>query len=111
MPIYDYQCKECGVFTALRPMSECREPLACPECGEAAVRVFLSMPAIAGMDPALRKAVATNERSTHEPRSSRLGHGAGCNCCSGLKRSGSTTSTAPNEAKSFPKARPWMISH
>lgn len=111
MPIYDYECRECGVFTALRPMSECREPLACPVCGEAAARVFLSMPAIAGMDLALRKAVATNERSAHEPRSSRLDHRAGCGCCSGAKRSGSKTAITPNGAKSFPKARPWMISH
>ena len=63
MPIYDYECKECGVFTALRPMSECREPLACPDCNKMAERVLLSMPAIAGMDAVTRKAAAVNPYS------------------------------------------------
>ena len=111
MPVYDYECERCGVFTALRPMSECREPLACPDCGEAASRVLLSMPAIAGMDPARRKAIAVNERASHEPRSSRQGHGPGCTCCSGKSKASSRTAKAPNGAKAFPKARPWMISH
>ena len=107
MPVYDYECRECGVFTALRPMSECREPLSCLECGKMAPRVFLSMPAIAGMDPARRTAIAVNERSSHEPRFSRA-HGNGCACCSA--KGGKTTGKSGG-AKSFPKARPWMISH
>ncbi|MBX2806989.1 MAG: zinc ribbon domain-containing protein [Hyphomicrobiales bacterium] len=111
MPVYEYECSECGVFTVLRPMHECRDPLDCPECGEAAERVLLSMPAIAGMDPAQRKALSVNEKASHEPRSSRQGHGAGCSCCSGANKSGGRTATAPNGAKSFPKSRPWMISH
>jgi putative FmdB family regulatory protein len=34
MPIYEYQCYQCGHVTeALRRMSEATEPLACESCG------------------------------------------------------------------------------
>jgi putative FmdB family regulatory protein len=33
MPLYDYQCAQCGPFTELRPMAECEAPSACPGCG------------------------------------------------------------------------------
>ena len=114
MPVYDYQCQGCGVFTALRPMSAFRDPCACPDCGAEAQRVFLSMPGIAGMDAGRRGAMATNERASHEPRRVSAGaHGAGCSCCSGAAKTGgkAAASPSPGGAKSFPKARPWMISH
>jgi putative FmdB family regulatory protein len=107
MPVYDYQCPDCGVFTALRPMSAFREPCACPDCGREAGRVFLTMPAVAGMDPVRRTAIATNERASHEPKRA---HGVGCSCCGSGKGNGKAAKT-PGGEKSFPKARPWMISH
>jgi len=44
MPIYEYQCEECGhVFDALQKMSE--GPLKdCPDCGEASLRKLMSAP-------------------------------------------------------------------
>jgi putative FmdB family regulatory protein len=44
MPIYEYQCQECGhLFDALQKMSD--EPLTeCPDCGEPALRKLLSAP-------------------------------------------------------------------
>ena len=44
MPIYEYQCKECGhVFDALQKMSD--DPLTdCPDCGQASLRKMLSAP-------------------------------------------------------------------
>ena len=44
MPIYEYQCKECGhVFDALQKMSDA--PLTvCPDCGEPGLRKLLSAP-------------------------------------------------------------------
>jgi putative FmdB family regulatory protein len=109
MPVYDYACSDCGVFTAMRPMAEFRDPCGCPECGEPAPRAFLTAPALAGMNSNRRRAIATNERSAHEPRRS-AGHGPGCGCCSGTKPS-ARTATSASGAKSFPSARPWMISH
>ena len=44
MPIYEYQCEDCGhLFDALQKMSD--DPLKdCPDCGEAALRKLLSAP-------------------------------------------------------------------
>ena len=44
MPIYEYQCKECGhVFDALQKMSD--DPLTdCPDCGQASLRKMVSAP-------------------------------------------------------------------
>ncbi|WP_426314431.1 FmdB family zinc ribbon protein [Methylobacterium fujisawaense] len=105
MPVYDYACEACGPFTVMRPMAEFRDPHDCPDCGSSSQRAFLTAPRIAGMDAGLRAAHATNERSRHAPRRSGS-HGAGCGCCSPKK-----TAAAPAAAKSFPSARPWMISH
>ena len=34
MPIYEYQCPDCGqVFDALRPMAKADDPLPCTHCG------------------------------------------------------------------------------
>lgn len=111
MPVYDYECPDCGVFTALRPMTQCDAPHDCPDCGASAPRVFLTMPALAMMDAGRRTAITVNERAQHEPKLSSQ-HGAGCSCCApgkGLKRG--RTAVGKNGAKSFPSARPWMISH
>ena len=111
MPIYDYVCPNCGPFSALRPMAEYELPHECESCGAEAPRAILSMPAIAGMDRGRRIAAETNERSSHEPKRSK-GHAPGCGCCSGSKSK--PAKAAGQEApalKSFPAARPWMISH
>jgi putative FmdB family regulatory protein len=44
MPIYEYQCAECGhAFDALQKMSD--DPLKdCPDCGESSLRKLLSAP-------------------------------------------------------------------
>ena len=110
MPVYDYGCIRCGAFTVLRPMSEWREPHACPGCGQPAQRAVLSVPHLATMDAGRRRASAVNERSSHAPtRSSQVtAHAPGCGCCAperGLARRGA------GGTKEFPAARPWMISH
>src|SRR5215469_18612888 len=107
MPVYDYECEACGVFTALRPMASYRDPLDCPNCGRRAARAFLTVPALASLSAQNRTAHAINEKAAHEPRSFRAGdHGKGCQCCRPRQKS-------VNEGKvgkSFPKSRPWMIS-
>ena len=104
MPVYDYLCETCGPFTEARPMAEFAAPQACPECAQAAPRALLSVPALAMMPAARRAAFATNERSANAPR---RGHAAGCGCCA--PRRGKLA--AEPAAKSFPAARPWMLSH
>ena len=110
MPMYDYACGRCGEFAALVPLARWREPAACPQCGAPSGRIVGGAPAISALSSAVNRARAANERSAHEPRSSRAGHGMNCGCCSGGSRSGKTR-TASDGAKSFAGARPWMISH
>jgi putative FmdB family regulatory protein len=111
MAIYDYQCDSCGPFTKVRPMAVSAEPYDCPQCGEPAPRAFLSVPFFAGMDARIRNAHATNEKARHEPKRGGSAHGPGCSCCSNGSKKGRSTLVRPDGSKSFPSARPWMISH
>lgn len=115
MPIYDYECEACGPFREMRPMAMAAEPCACPVCATPAPRAFFTMPALASMDSDRRTAIATNERASHEPvasgseRARRL-HPANCSCCKPGGKQRAAVFRADG-AKSFPTARPWMISH
>jgi putative FmdB family regulatory protein len=112
MPVYDYLCGRCGPFTETRPMAEYDAAQDCPHCGEAAPRALLTAPHFAAISTERRLAHATNERSAHAPSTllqMKSAHGAGCACCSG--KSMRRTKRGKNGAKSFPSARPWMISH
>ena len=108
MPVYGYLCGECGPFTALRPMSEFQLPQPCEGCGNPARRAMLAAPSLAAMDGGQRRAHAANERSANAPTKAKR-HPASCGCCAG--RNGRPLAAEAVTAKSFPAARPWMISH
>ncbi len=110
MPVYDYNCSHCGGFTAFRPMAQYQQPHPCPGCGVDAERE-LTVPAFAMMDAGRRTAMATNERSSNAPTrfNASSGHGSGCSCCSTTPSR--RTRLGKDGSKSFPSARPWMISH
>jgi putative FmdB family regulatory protein len=112
MPVYDYLCHDCGSFTDMRPMAECDEPGDCPKCASASPRAILHAPNFLCMPAEQRKAHATNERSVHAPKTLKeykASHGPGCGCCSG--KPSRLVAKTKSGAKSFPTARPWMISH
>lgn len=113
MPTYDYACAACGGFDTLRPLADRDRPAACPDCGGASPRVFVTGPRLALLASATRTAIATNERAANAPTSSRdravAKHPSGCGCCSAGRRG--ATVTATNGNKAFPNKRPWMISH
>ncbi|MBU6420103.1 MAG: zinc ribbon domain-containing protein [Proteobacteria bacterium] len=111
MPVYDYMCPHCGPFTALMPMASWQDDLGCPECGVAAPRALLTVPHLATMNAAKRKAHAVNEKSAHAPESTRRTgkHPPGCGCCG--KAGAKLKADAPTPMKTFPGSRPWMISH
>jgi putative FmdB family regulatory protein len=111
MPVYDYVCANCGPFTGIRAMADCELSFDCPSCGKDAPRAYLTAPRLAGMSAERRLAHATNERSASAPStlSGTKNHGAGCSCCS--TGSSRLTRRGKDGAKSFPKSRPWMISH
>ncbi|WP_299675802.1 zinc ribbon domain-containing protein [uncultured Roseobacter sp.] len=109
MPIYEYQCTDCGVFEDTAPMSAFADPCDCPACGQSAPRVMFSVPHISGMASATRRAHETNERSADSPK--RSAHAPGCGCCGGGKKASNKTLHRADGSKSFPTKRPWMISH
>jgi putative FmdB family regulatory protein len=115
MPVYEYMCERCGPFTAMRPMAKFDQPCDCPDCDHAAPRVMLTAPRHAtGMSQETRLAHAVNEKSSHAPRTIadyKAKHPAGCSCCSSRSLPKRKTARGKDGSKSFPTARPWMISH
>lgn len=112
MPVYDYLCEDCGPFTLMRPMAEYDMPQVCPGCGIEAPRAILRAPHFACVSSETRRAHETNERSAHAPQTLsalKSKHGPGCGCCAAPMKS--RTKRSKSGAKSFPSARPWMISH
>jgi putative FmdB family regulatory protein len=112
MPVYDYVCNDCGPFTDMRPMAECDAPGDCPKCASSSPRAILRAPNFFCMSSDKRKAHATNERSANAPKTVgeyKASHGPGCGCCSG--KPSRLVKKTKGGAKSFPTARPWMISH
>lgn len=116
MPVYEYMCEDCGPFTAMRPMSVYDQPCECPDCEQQAPRVLLTAPNFANsMSRETRLAHATNERASHAPSTvtefKAKQHGSGCSCCSNKSLPKRKTARSKDGSKSFPTARPWMISH
>jgi putative FmdB family regulatory protein len=113
MPIYDFDCSECGEFRVMLPISHRNDPMRCPDCARPAVRLVMA-PNLATMSPAVRKASAINERSRHEPRV-RESHscGSGCGCGTGKRirpeRKKDTKLGVLTGQKAG--ARPWMLGH
>lgn len=115
MPVYDYKCKEHGVFNDLATMDDHDKPIACPQCGELSPRIILMAPEILTMASEKRKAHETNERAQHEPMFSTQDrrehdeeHAHSCGCGNERK---SKLMYGPHGEKMFPSMRPWMISH
>jgi len=98
MPVYEYLCNDCGPFTDMRPMSECDDPHDCPRCESSSPRVILTAPNFFCMPSDKRKAMATNERSSHAPKTV-------------AEYKARLVTKTKGGAKGFPTARPWMISH
>lgn len=116
MPVYDYKCKEHGVFNELSTLAASEHPCACPVCGKLSARIIRLPPTIFEMPEARKKAHELNERNQHEPTCSSLArrmeddlHAKGCGC---EQKPGQSKAiyTARGE-KIFPSMRPWMISH
>lgn len=66
MPLYDYGCDRCGIFSVRRSMAESATPAVCPHCAASAPRV-MSAPFLNTMNGHNRKAHERNERSADCP--------------------------------------------
>ena len=109
MPVYDYLCRTCGPFSAVRPMSEYQAPQPCGQCGVPAARALLTVPNFGAMDAGKRHAAAVNERSANAPRRSSQ-HPASCGCC-GPRGKRLAADAPPKPVMQAPSKRPWMIGH
>ena len=56
MPVYEYQCAECGTFSASAAMAASAQPAGCPRCEASSPRI-LSPVASAGTRRARRRGV------------------------------------------------------
>jgi putative FmdB family regulatory protein len=117
MPVYEYACASCGVFSALRKMSESSLPASCDECSSSSPRI-MSVPQLAILGHGQRSAHERNERSAHEPKVSRR---SSCGCAgSHTCKPGTSNKNAVKTAEGSPppfqmqtkkSARPWMLGH
>ena len=98
MPIYEYLCPGCGLFSGMVKMSEASAPARCPHCQDMAPRV-LSIPRLSSLSRTQRIVAERNEKSAHEPRrASRSACGCDAAACGHKPR------------RTQPK-RPWMLGH
>ncbi|KND58690.1 putative regulatory protein [Candidatus Burkholderia verschuerenii] len=74
MPVYDYECEDCGTFETVRRISERDEPAACPQCHAVAPRVTVGAPSFGKSGGAA---------DTDDAGSGIYGmtHRGGCMCC------------------------------
>lgn len=105
MPLYEYDCKQHGVFEAMHSMAQAEQPELCPSCSTPSPRV-LSAPRLACIGAHERIARDRNERSCHEPRLSRV-----------PKAPATGEPRELRELRELPKlqashsSRPWVLEH
>ncbi|MAY71660.1 MAG: formamidase [Halomonas sp.] len=110
MPVYDYKCPEHGLFHELVAMDANGDTQPCPDCGDLASRVLLVSPGLLDMPPERRQAMDRNERAANEPRHGNHTSEQDGGCRHRPRDKPRVFYTADGH-KTFPSARPWMISH
>ena len=117
MPLYDYHCPECGMFSTWGTIQDPHADAACPSCGQAATRQ-ISAPSLAIMSADTRRAHERNEKSAHEPvhrRRSSCGCSGSHTCGTGAKSAAADTTAATDkpalQMQTKASARPWMLGH
>ncbi|SAK63138.1 FmdB family regulatory protein [Caballeronia temeraria] len=73
MPVYDYECADCGAFEAVRRIAERDDPAVCPQCGATAGRVTIGAPTVGGAN--------SSAGGGDEAGSYGMSHRGGCLCC------------------------------
>src|SRR5258708_26956910 len=116
MPLYDYNCVDCGNFCLWRSVADRDLPASCPGCHLRSARL-ISAPNLTLMPPGRREAFARNEKSRHEPGvKTRHGCGSGCDCGSAnnsIRKSTRTVELGKTGSFEMPlkRKRPWMLGH
>jgi putative FmdB family regulatory protein len=96
MPLYEYDCRNHGVFELARPMEDSAKGASCPWCQREAPRI-LSAPSVRQVPRASRIALERNEKSRHEPELVR-------------KRAITNAGQEPR-FRAAGGARPWVLEH
>jgi putative FmdB family regulatory protein len=73
MPVYDYDCADCGAFEVVRRIAERDDPVACPQCGAQAARVTIAAPSVGG--------ASSSGDGAGDVGSYGMSHRGGCLCC------------------------------
>jgi putative FmdB family regulatory protein len=106
MPLYEFNCRDCGTFTKVRSVAECSRPAECPVCGGLAQKIF-SIVNLRSMSSGNRRAWERNEQSAHAPHV----------CGSGCSHQRGVTPKKPARPKlrflgsRKANSRPWMLGH
>ena len=107
MPLYEYECPQCGPFTAVRELAKSSHPAQCVQCGQEARKIF-SIINFRTMAPRNRVAHERNERSAHSPHIC----GSGCNHHnSKVRRVGQSSDKPVLQSSTKRYRRPWMLGH
>jgi putative FmdB family regulatory protein len=85
MPLYEFQCRSCGLFEQWRGFSESSDPMLCPNCQTIAKRIYSSPNVHLGSKPASKAEPRLVTRELKE--------------------------NAPKTRQSHRHERPWMLSH
>lgn len=123
MPMYEYFCDDCGVFSAMNSMSAAQEAKACPDCGCDSRRI-LSAPRLAVLSKSDRIAHERNEKSANAPMMGRSSSRCSCGGAhSSADHARHSKKHQDEEVKVKPEAktglqmqtkktaRPWMLAH
>jgi putative FmdB family regulatory protein len=89
MPLYSYNCQDCGPFDAFRRMAEVKAPMPCPDCEAIAMRVFTAPSVNLNSGSLFKRTVS------EEPRL--------------VKREGEPAKPQNQSPRSG--SRPWMLGH
>jgi putative FmdB family regulatory protein len=102
MPVYEYECREHGLFELLRNVSQSGESAPCPTCTLPGARV-LSAPHLCAMARSQLLARDRNERSRYAPKVSPTPDG----------RDPRAARSAPEKPalRAYHGRRPWVIEH
>ena len=119
MPLYSYDCSDCGPFRSWNPMSQAAAPAPCPTCDRPGARA-VAAPFIANMNPHSRIAHQRNEKSAHEPQvmsraqlersGRRRGHAHGNGHCAGHHHA-PPKKPGPDGSNYKTSGKRWMVGH
>jgi len=106
MPVYEYNCEECGPFTKLRGLDQSSQPANCPECGASSPKIFPVIH-LRAMRSENRLAWEHNERSAHAPHVC----GSGCSHERVKPKNRPGGDKPALQASTKRNSRPWMLGH